>query len=599
MRAATEGHLPLVMPQGNLVEVLGREVRKGSPGELMVESSPSRQRRPPCKTSKEMSDEAADAADLTHLLTYSPGRHHERHRRPMSTSPSPHRPRRGPRSPRRPYPSTTPSPRHHHSGSPGRHQARHRCPMSTSPTCFPLRPYPFSTPSPRHRRSRSPRHRHHHHHHRSTSSARRSRTLGTDPSPPQAPTHLAWWSAPALQELRRRVRWAGGAGRQDGVHMVHTFEEMRTRTPADLNEAAPNAIMPQAAWEALLRDAVQGLRPPLHPSSPPQMAPGHPPPGLGHRRPLPTPPPPDQEGEGQGQGEGKGHQGALRQEGTEGPQVKARTHWDGAPEETPHGGRQRPKNQEGAGAGTKARRKRTPRQTPRPTPRKGIPRRGDQRRPTPTEGPTTPGGACPNTHRRSKHRTPYGSQQRTPTSHRKPHGEWRAHLHGESEPHPQRKPQGTPPHGAPPRPHCQATTLAATRATSQAPEEDEGTATASRARDPNPQRTRDQGTGPQGGQPDGRLPDPPAWAARPGFHSTDPARHPHLTACLSHQPATLRPALRTTTQARLTSTDPPRHNARPRHTAPQRATVQRATARRDATRHRAAQHGTTDPSLKD
>ena len=70
MRAAVEGHLPPVMPQGNLVENLGRAVRQGSPGELMVESSPSRQRRPPCKTSKEMSDEAADAAALTYLLTY-------------------------------------------------------------------------------------------------------------------------------------------------------------------------------------------------------------------------------------------------------------------------------------------------------------------------------------------------------------------------------------------------------------------------------------------------------------------------------------------------------------------------------------------------
>ena len=95
------------------------------------------------------------------------------------------------------------------------------------------------------------------------------------------------------------------------------------------------------------------------------------------------------------------------------------------------------------------------------------------------------------------------------------------------------------------------------------------------------------------------LPDPPARAARPSHHSTDPARHPHLTAPPSHQPATLQPALRTTTQARLTSTDPSRHQARPRHTAPQRATVQRATARRDATRHRAAQHDTTDPNLKD
>ena len=58
------------MPAGNLVEVPGREVRQGSPGELMVQSSPSGQRRPPCKTNKEMSDEAADAAALTYLLTY-------------------------------------------------------------------------------------------------------------------------------------------------------------------------------------------------------------------------------------------------------------------------------------------------------------------------------------------------------------------------------------------------------------------------------------------------------------------------------------------------------------------------------------------------
>ena len=70
MTAAAEGHLPHVMPQGELVEVLSREVRKGSPGELMVESPPSRQRRPLCKTSKEKSEEAADAAALTYLLTY-------------------------------------------------------------------------------------------------------------------------------------------------------------------------------------------------------------------------------------------------------------------------------------------------------------------------------------------------------------------------------------------------------------------------------------------------------------------------------------------------------------------------------------------------
>ena len=66
MKQATDGN---VMPEGELVEVLGCEVRQGSPGELMVERSPSRQSRPPCKTNKEMSDEAADAAALTYLLT--------------------------------------------------------------------------------------------------------------------------------------------------------------------------------------------------------------------------------------------------------------------------------------------------------------------------------------------------------------------------------------------------------------------------------------------------------------------------------------------------------------------------------------------------
>ena len=70
MTAATEGGLPPVMPQGNLVEVLGRVGRQGLPAELMVESTPSRQRRPPCKTNKEESDEPADAAALTYLLTY-------------------------------------------------------------------------------------------------------------------------------------------------------------------------------------------------------------------------------------------------------------------------------------------------------------------------------------------------------------------------------------------------------------------------------------------------------------------------------------------------------------------------------------------------
>ena len=126
--------------------------------------------------------------------------------------------------------------------------------------------------------------------------------------------------------------------------MVHAFEEVRTRTPANPYEAAPGAIMPQAAWEALLRDAVQGLCPPHTPQNPPPMAPGHPPSGL---------------------------------------------------EATQRGSSKPPKGQERAGTGTEAQRKRTPRRAPRPTRRKGIQRRRDQRRPTPSGCRTTPGGARP------------------------------------------------------------------------------------------------------------------------------------------------------------------------------------------------------------
>ena len=105
--------------------------------------------------------------------------------------------------------------------------------------------------------------------------------------------------------------------------MVHTFEEVRTRVPADPNEAAPEAIMPQAAWEALLRDAVQGLCPPYTPepsangSRPPNPRPGP-------AAPPPTPAPPHREGKGHGQGEGKGQRGTLWQGGTEAPKVTGR-----------------------------------------------------------------------------------------------------------------------------------------------------------------------------------------------------------------------------------------------------------------------------------
>ena len=132
-------------------------------------------------------------------------------------------------------------------------------------------------------------------------------------------------------------------------------------------------------------------------------------------------------------------------------------------------------------------------------------------------------------------------------------------------------------------------------------------ATTPRPSDRDPQRTRGHGTGPKEGQPHGHLPDPPARAAHPDPHSTDPASRPHLTAPPSHQPATLRPAHRATTRARLTSTDPPQHNARqhgtPHRSAPQcnatrQGTPKHYTPQHDATRrgterHTTARHGAT------
>ena len=80
---------------------------------------------------------------------------------------------------------------------------------------------------------------------------------------------------------------------------------------------------------------------------------------------------------------------------------------------------------------------------------------GTSAAPPPANAARLPETHTPNTHRRNKNRTPYGSHQHASTSHRKPHGGWRAHRHGENGLHPQKKPQGTPPRGAPPRPHRQ------------------------------------------------------------------------------------------------------------------------------------------------
>ena len=101
------------------------------------------------------------------------------------------------------------------------------------------------------------------------------------------------------------MKWAGGAGRREGVHMVHTFEEVCNCTPANPYGATPEAIMPQAAWEALLRDAVQGLCPRSTPQALRQWLQATHPQDWAIEAPSPTPQPPHREGKGHGQGEGK------------------------------------------------------------------------------------------------------------------------------------------------------------------------------------------------------------------------------------------------------------------------------------------------------
>ena len=112
------------------------------------------------------------------------------------------------------------------------------------------------------------------------------------------------------------MKRAGGAGRQEGVHMVHTFEEVRTRTPADPTEAAPEVIMPQAAWEALLRDAVQGLCPLYTPKALRQwLQATHP-----QAWAIGAPPPPHHHHTGKGKGTGKGRARDSKGHSGKGPQ---------------------------------------------------------------------------------------------------------------------------------------------------------------------------------------------------------------------------------------------------------------------------------------
>ena len=177
------------------------------------------------------------------------------------------------------------------------------------------------------------------------------------------------------------------------MHKVHTFEEIRARTPANPNEAAPDATMPQAAWQALLRDTVQGLRPPYTPRTLRRWLQATQPQAWAIDAPQ-SPPPPTTATTGRERARARGGQGTERDtpaRGKEGPKVMGRcpqgqgtgsdTTWE---QDTTHGpgrggNRDRGAEKEDTTTGT----------------RKGTPRRMDQHRPTPSGHRTTLGGARP------------------------------------------------------------------------------------------------------------------------------------------------------------------------------------------------------------
>ena len=173
--------------------------------------------------------------------------------------------------------------------------------------------------------------------------------------------------------------------------MMHTFEEICTRTPANPNEAAPEAATPQAASEALLWDAVQAPRPPYTPETlrrwlqttyPQAWATG-----------APQPPPPHATTTTPGRERAKG-----------GPAARGRGEAQGsrqAPTGTGHlgrhntGARNHQKGQEKEGPGAVAQSERAQRRAPGRTHRKGTPQRKDHHRPTPSRHRPTPGDARP------------------------------------------------------------------------------------------------------------------------------------------------------------------------------------------------------------
>ena len=199
---------------------------------------------------------------------------------------------------------------------------------------------------------------------------------------------------------------------------MHTLEEIRSCTPADPNEAPLEDIMPQAACEALLRDAVQGLPPHYTPGTLRQwLQATHP-----QAWAIGAPPPPHHHHTGEGKGTGEG-----RARGRDG-------HSHGSAQgdrQAPIGTGHRERHNVGAGNHQRARkgREQGPRRRERgqhggqrdPHAGRAYNDGGTSAPPPPADAARPPGAHASKTCRRSANSPPYGSHRHTPTSHRKSH----------------------------------------------------------------------------------------------------------------------------------------------------------------------------------
>ena len=314
--------------------------------------------------------------------------------------------------------------------------------------------------------------------------------------------------------------------------------------------------MPQAAWEALLWDAVHGPPPPLHPQKPSAAGSRSPTPRHGPwapHRPYPHPittTPGRERARGGSAAMGRGEQGSRQAPTGTGHRgrhnTRARNHQrarKGKGQRPRHSGRGRNGGHQAAHTGRARHTGRT--STAQPSADSTRPPEAHARQDAPpSHGPDAAQTAPARAHRPAD---PAQGKEGTPIR--------------EKCLHPPREPPGTPSRSPPPQPHRQATTPATarvtTQATARAPEEEEDTAatprtgdsteaegqdrrgpntaeeaTTPRATEPNTpllaRTPRGHGTkaqAPREGKRRGHPPNPPGRMAHPDPRNRDPTSH--------------------------------------------------------------------------